>query len=65
MNVEQREDVKEVALKIDKIYHMSPEKFNYLKGWIHCLSQDEAKQKKTKNAEADEHAGRIIHMNST
>jgi hypothetical protein len=33
------EDIRETALKLDKIYRASPENYGYIKGFIHCLLQ--------------------------
>lgn len=37
MNEKKIEDVKDTALKLDKIRTCSPDEFYYIKGWIHCL----------------------------
>ena len=34
-----REDIRDVALKLDEIYRISPASYYYLKGFIHCLLQ--------------------------
>ncbi len=39
MNGLKEEDVKAIALKLDKIHSCSPEDYWYIKGWIHCLLQ--------------------------
>ncbi len=39
MNVQKADDVKDTALKLDKIRTQHPEDYFYLKGWIHCLLQ--------------------------
>ncbi len=41
MNERKLEDIKNIALKLDKIHSQSPEDYFYLKGWIDCLSQKE------------------------
>ena len=32
-----RNDIRDVALKLDEIYEVSPADYYYLKGFIHCL----------------------------
>ena len=39
MNSQKAEDVKDTALKLEKIRKHCPEDYFYLKGWIHCLLQ--------------------------
>ncbi len=39
MTIQKAEDVKDTALKLDKIRTQHPEDYFYLKGWIHCLLQ--------------------------
>lgn len=39
----QKEDVRDVAIKLDEIYTEHPEDFFFIKGWIHCLLQKENK----------------------
>lgn len=39
MNVEKTEEIKDTAIKLDKIYSYSPVDYAYLKGWINCLFQ--------------------------
>ena len=46
MNVQQLEDVRDTAMKLNQIRTDSPEDFFYLKGWIHCLSKKEYDNKK-------------------
>ena len=46
MNVQQLEDVRDTAMKLNQIRPHSPEDFFYLKGWIHCLSKKEDDKKK-------------------
>lgn len=41
MNAQKNEDVKDMALRLNKIRADCPESYFYLKGWIHCLSQKE------------------------
>ena len=41
MNIQKTEDVKDIALKLNKIRERCPEDYFYLKGWIHCLLQKE------------------------
>lgn len=36
-----KEDVRDIAIKLDKIYMQHPEDFFFIKGWIHCLLQKE------------------------
>lgn len=43
MNVQEIEDIKDTALKLDAIKAHYPEDYFYLKGWIHCLLQKEEK----------------------
>ncbi|MDE7477284.1 MAG: hypothetical protein K2M91_04920 [Lachnospiraceae bacterium] len=43
MNVQEMEDIKDTALKLDAIRACYPEDYFYLKGWIHCLLQKEEK----------------------
>lgn len=45
MNIQEMEDVKDMALKLDEIRTRCPEDYFYLKGWIHCLLQKEEKGK--------------------
>lgn len=37
MDAAAREDVRETALKLNEVYRASPENYNYIKGFIHCL----------------------------
>ena len=46
MNVQEIEDVRDTALKLDEIRTYCPEDYFYLKGWIHCLLQKEEKSKR-------------------
>jgi hypothetical protein len=46
MNIQEMEDVKDMALKLDEIRTHCPEDYFYLKGWIHYLLQKEEKGKK-------------------
>ena len=46
MNVQKEEEIKDTALKLDKIRMNAPNDYFYLKGWIHCLSQKTQKNKK-------------------
>lgn len=39
MNTQNVEDVRDTALKLDKIKVYYPEEYFYIKGWIHCLLQ--------------------------
>lgn len=39
MNIQEAEDIKDTALKLDEIRTRHPEEYFYIKGWIHCLSQ--------------------------
>jgi hypothetical protein len=41
MNKKKIEDVRETALKLDKIKSCCPDEFYYIKGWIHCLLSKE------------------------
>lgn len=41
MNSHSAEDIKDTALKLDKIRVYHPEAYFYLKGWIHCLLRKE------------------------
>ena len=41
MDIQKMEDVKDTALKLEKIREECPENYFYLKGWIHCLLQKE------------------------
>lgn len=43
MDIKKVEDVKDTALKLNKIRMHCPEEYYYLKGWIHCLLQNEDK----------------------
>ena len=43
MNAQKVEDVRDTALKLDKIRANYPEDYFYLKGWIHCLLQKESR----------------------
>jgi hypothetical protein len=43
MNAQKVEDVRDIALKLDKIRANYPEDYFYLKGWIHCLLQKESR----------------------
>lgn len=46
MDIQKVEDVKDTALKLNKIRMHCPEEYYYLKGWIHCLLQNEDKLNK-------------------
>ena len=46
MNLEKSNEVKDIAIKLDKIRKNNPKDYIYLKAWIHRLTQ------KSKNAEA-------------
>lgn len=46
MDLQEVEDVRETALKLDEIRTHCPEDYFYLKGWIHCLLQTEERNKK-------------------
>ena len=39
MDTAKREDVRDVAKKLDEIYRYSPENYFFLKGFIYCLTQ--------------------------
>lgn len=39
MNPIRADDIKDTALKLDKIRKYHPEDYFYIKGWIHCLLQ--------------------------
>ena len=39
MNEQKSKEVKDIAIKLDKIRKNNPEDYFYLKGWIHCLTQ--------------------------
>ena len=43
MKKEKLEDVRDTAVKLETIYSQSPTDYAYLKGWIHCLLQEEEK----------------------
>lgn len=43
MDTQKVEEVKDVALKLAEIRVHYPEEYFYLKGWIHCLLQQENK----------------------
>lgn len=45
MNVQEIEDIKDTALKLDAIRTCCPEDYFYIKGWIHCLLQKEEQKK--------------------
>lgn len=40
----QKENVRDIAIKLDKIYKKHPEDFFYIKGWIHCMLQKEKEE---------------------
>jgi len=42
MTVAMQEDIREVAMKFDEVFRISPEDYYYLKGFIHCLLQKTA-----------------------
>lgn len=46
MGQEKNEDLKDVAMKLEKIRNSNPENYYYIKGWIHCLSQKDKTVKK-------------------
>ena len=46
MDSQKIEDVKDTAIKLNKIKMYYPEEYYYLKGWIHCLLQNEDKLKR-------------------
>ena len=43
MDTQKVEEVKDIALKLAEIRVHYPEEYFYLKGWIHCLLQQEDK----------------------
>lgn len=43
MDTENREDVRETAVKLGAVYLQSPDDYYYVKGWIHCLMVKEGK----------------------
>ena len=43
MNTQKADDVKDTALKLAEIKVRYPEEYFYIKGWIHCLLQQEDK----------------------
>ena len=46
MDIKKMDDVKDTALKLEKIKEECPENYFYLKGWIHCLLQKEEKSRR-------------------
>ena len=48
MDTTAREDTREIALKLDKIYEETPEDYYYIKGYIHGLLQKNHNTQKEK-----------------
>lgn len=55
MGVEKAEDVKDTAMKLGEIYTQSPTDYFYIKGWIHCLLEQETTMKKQKPKKPPDH----------
>ena len=41
MNMQKVEDIRDTAIKLNKIKNYCPNDYFYLMGWIHCLLQKE------------------------
>lgn len=59
MSEEKMEDVRDTAVKLSAIYLQSPTDYSYLKGWIHCLLQQEDNTRKFR--ESPENRSTVPH----
>ena len=50
MNTDKNQDLKETALSLEEIKNHKPEEYFYLKGWIHCLLQQQKNPPSTNKA---------------